>query len=131
MKKLLNLALALLLPAAVCLPVFAQDEEGAAPKEDASGTASEAPAPKPAPKKAAAKKKAPAKKKKKKPAKPVSEYKFTAADSVPTYKFDKKADPIIKAPKKKKASSKGAAKKAAPAPKEASEETPAEPGSPE
>ena len=64
MKKLLNLLLALLLPAALCLPVFAE-EEGSAPKETAQ------------PEKKAAKKPAPKKKaKKKKKAEPVSEYKF-------------------------------------------------------
>lgn len=93
MKKILNLFLALLLPAALCLPAAAQ-EDSTAPAE---GTEAAAPA-KPAVKKPAPKAK---KKKKKKPA-PVSEYKFTAAEAVPTYKFDKKANPIVKpAPKKK------------------------------
>lgn len=100
MKKLLNLAIALLLPAALCLPVFAQ-EDGAAPAEGAEAAAPAKPAPKPAANKPAPKKK-PAKKKKKKPAKPVSEYKFTAAEAVPTYRFDKKANPIVKPPPKKK-----------------------------
>jgi hypothetical protein len=65
--------------------------------------------------KKAAAEKAAAKKKKKKGAakKAVSEYKFEAVESVPTYKMDKYADPIVKTPKKKKA---GAKKKpAAPA----------------
>ena len=118
MKIILKLIIALLLPAALCLPVFAQDEEGAAPP---AGTTTESdvrpmvkpaarPAAKPAAKKAAPKKK-PAKKKKK-PAKPVSEYKFTSADAVPAYKFDKKANPIVKkVPPKKKGAAKPAAKK--------------------
>lgn len=103
MKKILNLLLALLLPAALCLPAAAQDESTA----PAEGTEAAAPA-KPAVKKPAPKAKA-KKKKKKKPAAPVSEYKFTSADAVPAYKFDKKANPIVKpAPKKKGA--KGAVK---------------------
>ena len=61
-------------------------------------------------KKAAAKKKA-AKKKKKEA--PVSEYKFTSVESAHTYKFDKRANPIVKAGKKKKLSKKTAAGKKA------------------
>lgn len=111
MKKLLNLFIALLLPAALCLPARAQDE-GEAPSEE-TAAAPEKPAAKPAVKKAAPKKKA-AKKKKKKAAKPVSEYKFPSAEATPTYKFDKKANPIMKpAKKKKKTSTKAAAKKPA------------------
>ena len=99
MKKILNLLLALLLPAALCLPASAQ-EDGAAPAEESAAEGTEKPAAKPAAKKPAPKAKA--KKKKKKKAAPVSEYKFTSADAVPTYKFDKKANPIVKpAPKKK------------------------------
>lgn len=102
MKKILNLLLAILLPAALCLPAAAQDESTA----PAEGTETAAPE-KPAAKKPAPKAKA-KKKKKKKPA-PVSEYKFTAAEAVPTYRFDKKANPIVKpAPQKK--GDKGAAK---------------------
>lgn len=112
MKKLLNLLIALLLPAALCLPASAQDE-GDAPSEETAAAAPEKPAAKPAAKKTAPKKKA-AKKKKKKAPKPVSEYKFPAAEATPTYKFDKKANPIMKpAKKKKKTSSKPAAKKPA------------------
>ncbi len=117
MKKTLNLLLPLLLLGALALPSFAQDEESAAPKEETAAPAK--PAAKPAAKKPA--KKAPAKKKpakKKKPVKPVSEYKFSSGESVPTYKFDKRANPIVKAPKKKKAARKAAGKadKAAPKP---------------
>ncbi len=97
MKNVLNLVLALLLPAALCLPASAQ-EDGAAPKEESATAETAKPAAKPAAKKTAHK----AKKKKKKKAAPVSEYKFTSADAVPDYKFDKKANPIVKpAPKKK------------------------------
>lgn len=98
MKKTLNLLLALLLPAAVCLPVSAGD---AAPKEGAASTDTAKPS-KPAAKKPAPKKKA---KKKKKPA-PVNEYKFGAVEKTETYKFDREANPIVKqkkAPPKKKA----------------------------
>lgn len=108
MKKIFNLALALLLPAALCLPARAQDE--GAPKEEASSSDTAKPAAKPAPKKAAPKKKA---KKKKKPA-PVSEYKFSALEKTETYKFDRKADPIVKPAKKKKPAAKKAAPKPAP-----------------
>ncbi|MDD2805228.1 MAG: hypothetical protein PHV33_06705 [Elusimicrobiales bacterium] len=102
MKKKFTLLLALLLPAALCLPVFAED--AAAP---AGETAAEA-APKPAAKKPAPKKKA---KKKKKKTAPVSEYKFTSVEKTETYKFDRKANPIVKQTKKK-----AAPKKAAPKP---------------
>ncbi|OGR76983.1 MAG: hypothetical protein A2X32_06795 [Elusimicrobia bacterium GWC2_64_44] len=102
MKKKLILLLALLLPAALCLPAFAED--AAAP---AGETAAED-APKPAAKKPAPKKKA---KKKKKPA-PVSEYKFNSVDKTETYKFDRKANPILKPAKKKAAPKKAAPKKA-------------------
>lgn len=117
MKKTLKLLLPLLLLGALSLPAFAQDEESAPPKEETAAPAKPAakkPAAKKADKKAAAKKK-PAKKKK--PAPPVSEYKFSSGEAVPTYKFDKRANPIVKAPKKKKAPKKAAAKtdEAAPA----------------
>lgn len=99
MKKILNLVLAFLLPAALCLPASAQ-EDGDAPDEESVAADTAKPAAKPAAKKPAPKAK-PRKKKKKKTA-PVSEYKFTSADAVPDYKFDKKANPIVKpAPKKK------------------------------
>lgn len=115
MKKLINLLLPLLLLGALCLPSLAQDEEGAAPKEKTAAPAK--PAAKPAAKKPARKaaaRKKPAKKKKPEP--PVSEYKFSSGESAPTYKFDKKGDPIVKAVKKKKPAKKAAAKtnKAAP-----------------
>ena len=114
MKKLLNLFMTLLLPAALCLPAFAQDE-GDAPSEETGAEAPAKPAAKPAAKKTAPKKKPAAKKKKKKAPKPVSEYKFTSAEAIPTYKFDKKANPIIKPAKKKKkkTSAKAASKKPA------------------
>lgn len=105
MKKILNLFLTLLLPAALCLPAAAQ-EDGTS----AEGTEAAAPA-KPAVKKPAPKAKARKKKKKKKTAAPVSEYKFTSADAVPDYKFDKRANPIVK-PARKKKGAKGAAKPA-------------------
>ncbi|HBA59524.1 MAG TPA: hypothetical protein DCZ92_01615 [Elusimicrobia bacterium] len=107
MKTNLNLLFAVVLCAALSLPAFAQEEDPAAmmpeegqTQEGAQSAADEAPAPKPKAKKAAAKKK-----KKKKPA-PVSEYKFMAESNTPTYKFDKKADPIVKKSKKKKTAAK-------------------------
>ncbi len=129
MKKLLNKALPALLLAAFCLPALAQtgeSPEGAAGRAAVQAEETPKPVKKPARKKARAKKKsdqlslddinpadtggapakkAPAKKKakKKKPAKPVSEYKFSAVEKVPTYKFDKKANPIVKGGKKKAA----------------------------
>lgn len=169
MKKIIDLTMPALLVAALCLPVFAQDEgateatatgtlssdtdasagegiepsaEGAqkaatekkaAPKKAKKSSAKKqnsGPPPLPEPgevdkadmaaakkeeaaaQKAAAKKKA-AKKKAKKKAE-VSEYKFSSVESVPTYKFDKKANPIVKQGKKK-AAKKGAAGSAAPA----------------
>jgi len=95
------------------LAVHAEDSE--TPAETSSATAKESA---PAEKKAPAKKKAkkPAKKKKKPVEKPVSEYKFAPTETVPTYRFDKQTNPIVKPAKpKKKSSKKGAAKKAAPA----------------
>ncbi len=68
-------------------------------------------APRQAPVKKAVRK--PAKKKKKPAPKPVSEYKFNQIDTVPTYKFDKQTNPIIKAKPKKKTVKKAAVKKAA------------------
>ena len=105
MKKLLNLLIAAALAAGLCLPALAQDEAAAPPAEEAGAPKEEAPA-KPAPKKPAPKKKP--KKKKKVP--PPSEYKFDAVEKVETYKFDKKANPIVKE-KKKKPAKKRAAKK--------------------
>ena len=101
--------------AALCLPLFAQEEEGADNSEAMQGemqgdTTAEQPAgeapektePKKArPKKAAAAKPAAKKKAAKKKA-PVSEYKFTNDNPTPTYKFDKRSDPIVKETKKKK-----------------------------
>jgi len=61
-------------------------------------------------------KKKPVKKKKKKPAPPVSEYKFSQGDDEHAYKFDKRANPIVKDAKaKKKTAKKGSAKKKTPA----------------
>lgn len=102
MKKLMNLLIAAALAAGLCLPVLAQDE-AAPPAEETAAPKEEAPV-KPAPKKPAPKKKP--KKKKKVP--PPSEYKFDAVEKVETYKFDKKANPIVK---KKPAKKKPAAKK--------------------
>jgi len=104
MKKDLNLVMAVFVLAALCLPALAQ-EEGAALKEN---TTAAAPA-RHVSKKAPARKKA----KKKKPAPAESEYKFSSEESVPAYKFDKSANPIIKPAKKKKTAKKGGKKAAA------------------
>lgn len=113
MKKLLELSLFAFMLAALSLPGSAQDENSdsggqSAPAAGSQGTAAaKKPAPrKPARKKRTAKKKKPARKKKKE--EPVSEYKFSSSESVPTYKFDKRANPIVKK-KKKPAKKKGAA----------------------
>lgn len=99
MKNPLKLLLTILTLAALCLPAPAQEDEAPpanqpateAPQADAAQEA-------PPPKRTAAKKK---KKKAKKP-EPASEYKFKTAEETPTYKFDKRADPILKPVKKKK-----------------------------
>jgi outer membrane biosynthesis protein TonB len=110
MNKNLKLLLPALLLAAFCLPALAQDNQTetseATLSSDGTYTSSDTAAKKPAAKKTAAKKK-----KKKKPAEPASEYKFTAAESVPTYKFDRKANPIVKETKKKPAKKSAASKK--------------------
>jgi outer membrane biosynthesis protein TonB len=113
MKKLLNLLLPLLLLGALAPLSFAQDES-TAPVEEAAAPAKPAatPAAKKPAKKAAAKKKTV---KKKKADAPVSEYKFSSAESVPTYKFDKKGNPIVKAKKKKPAKKSAAGNTPAPA----------------
>jgi hypothetical protein len=104
MKKPLNLVIALLLPAALCLQASAQSEilmpveETAAPAEPAPEPAAK----QQAPKKKAVKKKTAKKKKKAKTAEPVSEYKFTSAEPSQPYTFNRAADPIIKAPEEKK-----------------------------
>jgi len=99
MKELSKLAFIVLAGAALSRPAFAQEETPAAGEEpQAEAPAEQAPKTAPAAKKPAAKKK---KAKKKKPA-PVSEYKFQSAEETPTYKFDKKAEPILKPVKKKK-----------------------------
>lgn len=106
MKKITHLLLALAVSAGLCLPVFAQEDVGgyvdknggAQPADEAAAPKEEAPV-KPAPKKPAPKKKP--KKKKKVP--PPSEYKFDAVEKVETYKFDKRANPIVKEKKKKPA----------------------------
>jgi len=112
MNKNLKLLLPALLLAAFCLPALAQDNQTetseATLSSDGTYTSDDTAAKKPAAKKPAAKKKA---KKKKKPAEPASEYKFTAAESVPTYKFDRKANPIVKETKKKPAKKGAAASK--------------------
>ena len=115
MKNIFKLSALVLITGLLCLPALAQDEEAAAPPADTAQADAEKPAAKPAPKKTAKKKKP----KKKKPAAPVSEYKFSSGgDMVPAYKFDKKANPILKPAKKKKPAKKAGAKTpAAPAPK--------------
>ena len=104
MKNMLKIALTAFAFAALCGPAFAQNETAAPPGEETKAAAPAAPA-----LKTAAVKKKPVKKKKKAKKKvpaPVSEYKFKAADAPPAYRFDKKANPIIKAKPKAKASSK-------------------------
>ena len=115
MKNVFKLLALLLMTGLFCLPALAQDDETpVAPSEDAAQADADKPAPKPAPKKPARKKK-PAKKKK--PAEPVSEYKFSSGgDMVPAYKFDKRANPILKPVKRKKPAKKGAGVKASTAP---------------
>jgi hypothetical protein len=56
-----------------------------------------------APETAPVKKKTPPKKKKPKKVKAESEYKFTATDATPSYRFDKNGDPILKRGKYAKA----------------------------
>lgn len=111
MKNKLTLTLASLLLAAFCLPALAQD--GTSDAQAPAAQEQEKPAAKPA--KKASKKKA----KKKKPAEPPSEYKFSAVETVPTYKFDRKANPIVKETKKKtsKKAAKGKASSSKPAAK--------------
>lgn len=84
---------------ALSLNSFAQDEETAAE----AGSALESPAQQ-APQTAPAADKSTAKRKKIKRNKPAgeSEYKFKSPEQTPAYKFDKKANPIIKPAKKKK-----------------------------
>src|SRR3989339_253773 len=83
------------------LAVFPQDSETSTDPVQESA---------PAEKKAPVKKKPPTKKKTKKSAvKPVSEYRFNQIDSIPTYKFDKQTNPIIKAAGRKGKTSKKAA----------------------
>jgi len=119
MKKSLKLILAVLACASLSLPVFAQDESAPGdgqqdqsadqqpPAPPAEAPAARPPAPKPAAKKAGSKKKKAVKRKKEKE---VSEYKFTSDEPTATYKFDKKAEPILKKSKtKKKAGKKGEA----------------------
>jgi hypothetical protein len=98
MKNLLNIIFTAFIAAALCLPAFAQEDE--APLDEAPQTEAPAQAPKTAP---AAKKPVVIKKKKiAKKAAPASEYKFQSVDTTPAYKFDKKANPIMKQEKKKK-----------------------------
>lgn len=114
MKKTLNLLIALALAAGLCLPVLAQDEAAAPPAEETAAPKEKAPEKKPA--KKPAKKKA----KKKKKAPPQSEYKFDAVEKTETYKFDRKANPIVKKkPAKKKAAKKGEKTKGENAPEKA------------
>jgi hypothetical protein len=102
MKRCLNLVLSVFILAALGSPSFAQEE--GTDTAGAYAPIAEAPA-KPTPKKAAARKKT----KKKKAPKPISEYKFISGEAATIYKFDKKANPILKAPKKKTAAGKKAA----------------------
>lgn len=100
MKNLSKLVFAAFIAAAPCLPAFAQEDEASMDEVPAE---TQAQAPKAPPAAPAAKKPAVKKKKaKKKKAAPVSEYKFQSDNPTPTYKFDKKADPILKKAKAKK-----------------------------
>lgn len=106
MKKYLTILPAALLCAALAAPLQAQDEDlygGETHSESVSKAKEKAPAP------AKAAKPAAKKPKKKKRVEPVSEYKFKTESITPTYKFDKKADPILKPSKKKKSSGGGSA----------------------
>jgi hypothetical protein len=96
LKSLVIVSLAAALAAA--LPVFAQDQTSAVSTESANTSA---PAAKKAPGKKAVKKKA-----RKKIKKAVSEYKFDKIEHIPTYKFDKKTNPIMTPPATKKKASK-------------------------
>ncbi|MFA6434569.1 MAG: hypothetical protein WCW52_07735 [Elusimicrobiales bacterium] len=94
----LSLLTAGALPATLTPPAAAQDSQSLAETgEDSTAPAKKTPAKTAAKKKAekAAQKKT-AKKAKKKKLKTASEYKFEKVDSIPAYKFDKKANPIIK-----------------------------------
>ncbi|MEI7481364.1 MAG: hypothetical protein WCK75_03345 [Elusimicrobiota bacterium] len=94
LKKTLFISLLTLIPAT--LLVSAQDSK------DSTEASTETAAPaKQAPLKKQPKKKV-TKKTKKSPPKPDSEYIFKQVDSIPTYRFDKKANPIIKEIKAKK-----------------------------
>jgi len=100
LKKIFFFSLLVLIPAT--LLVSAQDSN------DSTEASTETAAPvKQTPIKKQAKKKV-TKKTKKSPPKPDSEYIFKQVDSVPTYKFDKKANPIIKEIKTKKKPSRSA-----------------------
>jgi hypothetical protein len=103
MKNLKFALSAFLLSGALLLPALAQDESEAKAPEDTAVQTDTTPA------KTKTAKKKPAKKKKIKkqpPREPESEYKFKAADTPVTYKFDKLSNPIIKAKPKPKASAK-------------------------
>lgn len=94
LKKIFLISLLVLMPAT--LLVSAQDSK------DSTEASTETAVPvKQTPIKKPAKKKVTKKPKKSAP-KPASEYIFKQSDSVPTYKFDKKANPIIKEIKTKK-----------------------------
>lgn len=91
MKKIkIVSAIALAMLAAAALLVSAQDPG------TSTGTSKESvPSGKTAPAKKPAKKKA-VKKTRKRPPPPASEYRFDKIDSIPSYRFDKKANPIMK-----------------------------------
>ncbi|HAH32771.1 MAG TPA: hypothetical protein DCL44_10705 [Elusimicrobia bacterium] len=115
MKTTILLLSAFFITGALLLPADAQEKTSYAP-QDGSLQTDTADQPAASLKKVTTKKK-PAKKKKIKKAAapaPVSEYKFKAVGTPPTYKFDKQGDPIIKtkpkaSPKKKKKGRKSAA----------------------
>ena len=117
MNKKLKFLFAVLACASLSLPVLAQDE---APPADGQqdqpadqqaqqpppAEAPAAPAAQPAAHKTAKKSGKKKKAVKKKKEKEVSEYKFTSDEPATTYKFDKRAEPIVKKSKKKKTAGK-------------------------
>lgn len=108
MKKIENMfAILFLMFAAATLTVSALDSFSAAgTTEETASPAQKAPAKKQIKKKNT-------KKVKKTTHKPASEYIFNGVSTIPTYKFDKKANPIIKEIKPKKKTGKSAKGKSA------------------
>ena len=108
MKKI-PLLLVFIISCALSVPAKAQEEVAAAGLSTGAVQAGTVH------KKVGAKKKKPAVRKKKKASAPASEYKFQAADAQPSYRFDKKGEPILKRKKfaagssKKRAAGKWAA----------------------